>query len=77
MACSIAHLIKVVSTSEGRQVEDAVTHRCAPKQLVSSHYIYHGPQAVTVVQQPETGNYHQIQTTNNYARWYVCQASQF
>ncbi|GMI95839.1 hypothetical protein HRI_003253200 [Hibiscus trionum] len=83
MACSIAHLIEVVSVPEGfpstrgRQTGDAAAHRCAPKQLDSNHYVYHGPQAVTVVQQPDTGNYHQIQTTNNYARWYVCPASQF
>ncbi|XVF28282.1 hypothetical protein REPUB_Repub15cG0016400 [Reevesia pubescens] len=43
------------------------------QQLVPNQYVYHGPQTITVVQQPDTGNYHQVQTTKNYERWYVCQ----
>ena len=92
MACSIDHLKKVASEGfplidefYGRQTGKA--HRRAPpprnqdhyyhqKQLVPNQYVYHGPQAVTVVQQPDTGSYHQIQTTKNYERWYVCQESQ-
>ncbi|XWS53579.1 hypothetical protein CRYUN_Cryun10bG0013500 [Craigia yunnanensis] len=46
------------------------------QKLVPNQYVYHGPQAVTFVQQPDTGSYHQIQTTKNYERWYVCQVSQ-
>ncbi|TYG55503.1 hypothetical protein ES288_D09G278500v1 [Gossypium darwinii] len=72
MACSIGHLIKVASESKGRQVGDATVYRWA----VPSQYIYHGPQVVTLVQQPDTGVYHQIPITTNYARWYVCQLSQ-
>ncbi|KAK8487544.1 hypothetical protein V6N13_091373 [Hibiscus sabdariffa] len=78
MSCSIDHLNKVVS--EGFSLTDELysqkltekAHRRAP----ISKYVYHGPQAVTVVQQPVTGSYHQIQTTQNNERWYVCQVSQ-
>ncbi|XVE82184.1 hypothetical protein DITRI_Ditri15bG0126900 [Diplodiscus trichospermus] len=45
-------------------------------QLLPNQYVYHGPQAVTVVQQPETGSYHQIETAKNHENWYVCQVSQ-
>ncbi|MBA0637957.1 hypothetical protein Godav_022129 [Gossypium davidsonii] len=46
------------------------------QKLVQHHYVYHGPQAVTVVQQPVTGSYHQIKNNQNHERWYVCQVSQ-
>ncbi|KAK5794488.1 hypothetical protein PVK06_035719 [Gossypium arboreum] len=70
----------------GRQLAEK-THRQAPlprnqdhyhhhQKLVPHHYVYHGPQAVTVVQQPVTGSYHQIQNNQTHEKWYVCQVSQ-
>ncbi|KAK8671161.1 hypothetical protein V6N13_037766 [Hibiscus sabdariffa] len=92
MACSIDHLNKVASegfplTDErcSRKLTEKA-HRRAPnprnldhyhhQKLVPNQYVYHGPQAVTVVQQTVTGSYQQIQTTQNNERWYVCQVSQ-
>ncbi|KAH1046359.1 hypothetical protein J1N35_037143 [Gossypium stocksii] len=62
----------------GRQVAEK-THQQAPlrrnqdhyhhhQKLVPHHYVYHGPQAVTVVQQPVTGSYHQIQNNQNHEK---------
>ena len=91
MACSIDNHKKVASEGfplidELYGLKAGKAHRRAPprnqddyyhqKQLVPNQYVYHGPQAVTVVQQPDTGSYHQIQPTKNYERWYVCQESQ-
>ncbi|XVF62545.1 hypothetical protein PTKIN_Ptkin09bG0016600 [Pterospermum kingtungense] len=87
MACSIDHLKKVAS--EGLYSWQAgKAHRRAPppvnhdhyhhhhqKQQVPNQYVYHGPQTVTVVQQPDTGSYHQIPSAKNYERWYACQVS--
>ncbi|GMI70289.1 hypothetical protein HRI_000698200 [Hibiscus trionum] len=91
MACSIDHLKKVASEGfplidelYGRKLAEKA-HRRAPiprsldyyqhQKPVSNQYVYHGPQAVTVVQQPVTGSYQQIQATQNHERWYVCQVS--
>ncbi|XWS14118.1 hypothetical protein CRYUN_Cryun36dG0095800 [Craigia yunnanensis] len=84
MACSIDHLKKVASEGFplideffGRQAGKAHRRALPPrnqdhyhhqKQLVPNQYVYHGPQAVTVLQQPDIGSYHQIQTTKNYER---------
>ncbi|XVF62547.1 hypothetical protein PTKIN_Ptkin09bG0016800 [Pterospermum kingtungense] len=46
------------------------------KQQVPNQYVYHGPQTVTVVLDPDTGSSHKIPSTKNYERWYVCQVSQ-
>ncbi|OMO53619.1 hypothetical protein CCACVL1_28508 [Corchorus capsularis] len=80
MACSIDHLRKVAS--EGFPLIDEFRRRPARKAYNrpspprdQNQYVYHGPQAITVVQEPETGSYHQIQTPNNSERWYVCQVS--
>ncbi|KAG4126703.1 hypothetical protein ERO13_D10G172600v2 [Gossypium hirsutum] len=70
----------------GRQLAET-THRRGPDlprnqdnyhhpKHTANQYVYHGPKAVTVIQQPGTGLYHQIQTTQNHERWYVCQVSQ-
>ncbi|KAL4292091.1 hypothetical protein GQ457_14G016170 [Hibiscus cannabinus] len=91
MACSIDHLRKVASEGfplidelYGRKLPEKA-HRRAPiprnldhhhhQKLVPTQYVYHGPQAVTVVQQLVTGSYQQIQSTQTHERWYVCQVS--
>ncbi|XVE65584.1 hypothetical protein DITRI_Ditri08aG0011700 [Diplodiscus trichospermus] len=76
----------LIEELHGRQA-GKVAHTYAPppppphdhyyhQKLVPNQYVYHGPQPVTVVQQPDTGSYHQIQTTKNSERWYVCQVNQ-
>ncbi|OMO98565.1 hypothetical protein COLO4_13817 [Corchorus olitorius] len=91
MACSIDHLRKVASEGfplidefrGGHQAGKAYSRPSPPRnhdhyhhlKPVPNQYVYHGPQAITVVQEPETGSYHQIQTPNNSERWYVCQVS--
>lgn len=81
MACSIQHLEKValdgftlIDEHYGRQARKVARRDAPPPQR--NQYVYHGPQAVTIVQHSNTGNYHQIQTNKSYETWYVCQVSQ-
>ncbi|XVF38761.1 hypothetical protein REPUB_Repub20aG0129800 [Reevesia pubescens] len=77
----------LIDDMHGRQAAGEAHRRAPPpprnqdhyhhqKQLIPNQYVYHGPQAVTIVQQSDTDSYHQIQTTKNHERWYVCQVSQ-
>lgn len=90
MACSVVDHLKKVAL-EGFPLTDKLYgwqagkaeyyhHHQKQKQQMPApnQYVYHGPQTLTVVQQPgSTGSYHQIPTTKNYERsWHVCQASQ-
>ncbi|XVF66185.1 hypothetical protein PTKIN_Ptkin10aG0015000 [Pterospermum kingtungense] len=69
-----AHRYANAPSSPPQRNQDQYHHQ--NRQLVPNQYVYHGPQAVTYVQQPETASYHQIQTNKSYERWYVCEVSQ-